>query len=335
MSDELPPIEHFMPAVEHLIATTEADGRHIQAIADRLVQSVGGSLDRDKSDLTKVKTRLARTANGDVIRNTGRRLNDVAGRMRTEVARHVEADQLQLDRIAPALEQATRALPPILPPIPSIRPPPGRGCTGYWSCVDRLPGERPAWVWYGFRNGLNDVDCAPFGPPEGGDPDGHGVRRGATALGWYWINTDGSIALCGGSITPGPPPPIPPPIPPPPGPPPIPPPVPPPVPLPCPPPVPCPVPPPASAACGPLPDGLQGVRVYVVPWLDPGDSRASVLSDCGEKEIKDAWGALYPSGEIVAAIRAYGDLWYGPYIGPTVQQLSDIDPLDDTSSNRI
>src|SRR5262249_19127984 len=104
--------------------------------------------------------------------------------------------------------------------------------------------------------------------------------------------------------------------------------------VPVPPPVPRPVPVPAR--CNPdgtltrdattcqvgLPECTRPVAVYLVDWLDPGDTVPGVWSRCGQKMIEDATGSLLSAATIADAMRA-GPGWYNDYLRPYLTPLLD------------
>ena len=63
-----------------------------------------------------------------------------------------------------------------------------------------------------------------------------------------------------------------------------------------------------------------------MPWLYRPDRPASIFSECGLKEIVEAYGEQFPASELVQAM-AGGPGWYNDYLAGTVQQLPDDDDI--------
>lgn len=302
MTDDLPDLSKVYPAVEHLMGTLDHDAGTIQGIADRLTQGVGANLEDDKARLAKVKSRLSFGVSNSIKKKDDVTLNGIAGRMRSAVAQSVDADQEHVDRLVNATASLGALVSPApLPPIPTIprpaQPQPSPTATD-WYCYNAppVPGGLPAeTIWLYPAGGDEPVEGPPGWPPR---PQWGPSFYTRPPFGYVWVGPTGRIATCGDAVPPPVPIPVPPPVPNV-----LPPPVPPPVPPPgtCP---PCPVPVPqvSHASCGPLPDGLPGARVYLIPWLDPGDSSPSTYSDCGQKLVKESMYSLYPAQRLADAV---------------------------------
>jgi hypothetical protein len=302
VSDNLPPMEQILPAVEHVMGTLDADAGLIQTIADKLVQAPGASIDGDKAVLKRIKSALSHRASQDVIKYTGGILDGIGGRLRASAAQSVDADQTIVDglmaRLPPLPRVPAQSSPP--QPAPSNTPAP--------VCIPPPGAAPPMTGCMGAQATNPPFDLTPLPPPSG-------YYRVVDARGLCW-----DCPVTGIAPPPSPPPIVPPPVPPPipPGPPTTPP---PPTVPPSPPPLPVPV---QAGVCGPLPDGLPAARVYIVPWLDPdAHGVASAFSECGSKEIDDALAVLFPVAPIVDAIIRRRQSWVGVYLGYTSPVLPD------------
>lgn len=319
--DGMPTPEDVLPAVEHVMGTLDHDAGRIQGIADRLYQTVGASLDSDKQAVASLRGKLKRAVSKSVIKQDGANLTDLAQVMRSAVAKSVDADEQRMEplqrKLAAALaphgitpEQlqagfrpGTTRPPTVDPPrpvVPAIPPHitvPGGGASS--DICFPAPVNAPFDTW--------NVWCRPDGTAYAApNCRGHNGPLDTWKGNYYSQAVAEQVARetsCGpGAVRPPGTPPAPP--------------VPAPPPQPAPPPAPAPIvvpppsppgPVPASAACGPLPTALPGVRVYVVPWLDPGDTSPSALSECGRKLIADAMYRVCPAQPIADALsRSYG-----------------------------
>lgn len=347
MTDELPDFGKVMPAVQHVMDTLDHDAGTIQGIADRLVQAPGATLDTDKEAAKRIKGRLTRATTYDVVKGTAQTLNGIGGGMRAAVAKSLDADQQQVDRllaVLPSADQLQTAQAPetasgparlpsqrqpgpsAVPAVPggpgSITPtgapcPPDAGpfdqCSGPWQC----PAGSLFWIWPG--------PTAPTEPPPEWVPPSPCARQYPhyQDFGWFWTCEDTAgrayFAQCPSATSAPPAPGAPPPVPPSPPPtlPPTLPPIVPPLPH-----LPAPV---CRSDCGPIPDGAPAQRVYVVPWLDCPDPIPSVYSDCGKKQIADSRYLLFPASDMIDRLSFEDGL--ADYAGPGV--TSDLPPRED------
>jgi hypothetical protein len=269
-----------LPAVRNLVESLDSDTERVQSVADKLVQGVGRSLDEDKKTITGLKVKLSGAVGRDLRKRTGPILSDIAQRLRSTVATSIDADQQTVDRYATAVGPVLEALPQ-------------QGLT--------QGPSGPCIIGYHTLRGWTTADgqiCSETDLPfTGAPPCVVPPQYAAGPVNGHWIICQPAALLPG--VTPEPQP-VPSPLP---------------DPVPSPPPEPAPVPVPAPApspvpgpdeclrmACAPLPCDLPGVRVYVVPWLDPGDPNPSAFSGCGRKLIDDAQYALVPAQPIADAL---------------------------------
>lgn len=311
-----------------------AAGVGVGAVIEALAAAIAGRLAAADGQISTVQRRLKQQTN-QLLKRADNQLQSPLGAVATAAAERLAAAGTMVASVTPAITQlapvfsrpipqpvATLPMqplppspfprPPQLPPPPSqpLKPPP------------QLPPVGLEWGIYEVKPGCYVCRYSP-----GGNPTGQG--RLVSIYSSYGFcegvlqSTYGSFPI-GGGLTPGatetiavgpgcqpqtPPLPPPPPPPLPPTPPPPPPPQPPPPP-PCPPCPPCPppTPPPLDKYCeicvkcegGKLTNIDQ--RIAIMPWgINTGDS-ANQLSECGSKELAEAFGPVLPIGPLLNAL---------------------------------
>jgi hypothetical protein len=291
------------PALDAVVEASGYDRASVQALADKLIQTVAQATGDDKLKLRQRKGNMTKAVQSPTKRDRANVFNPIVNKLLAGVQNGYQDDDAELISILPRLGSAL------------VEPAGGSQAT----VTSNLPPANEC-----FDSTLEECigPSAPSTqdyPPFPVDPPGRWVR---CAEGWYRCWPRGGIT----SVPPPIPPPGPPPSPPPP-------PVPPP---PCPPCPPCPPPPPPPPPPGPIligpapcpvgvPESAPPSAVYAVPWLDPvSNGTPSIWSDCGQKRIEEAFGQSFPADDETRAI-ARGQGWYNDYLGPTRQMLSDDD----------